>query len=563
MTETQPYNFARAHLWRNQINPGTDKKFTNKDLAEIFGYSNESGFRRRYDRDLKKHNMEHEEPVIQFQEPDSPDYSKLTDLEIARTPYGKLRPTMFVSDLDLDDWIDEFITYDYFTQDLEEILKLKEEWRKEYLSKLRDKLWTMDELLALLPRGYGKTESVLALFVKWFLEIRDPLYIVTSSYAHNRNILQRMEAQLRSPAIRRVYGDIIGKASYGREMMTLTYRKDVKYNQFDPPCSLVTWNGAKEGPHPAWIHFEDAMQKEFKNIESNEDIQYKFVKTFDKMRIRRGNRRTKISITGTRYALEDLYAYLMEKQEIPCYHEKALEEDGKWLQCPNYTLQDLKDMKRKDISIFETTMNNNPIPPSGLYFDAKDWIEATNDLSDETGVKYFIILEPARSFHPKADNTAILVIGIHNGFATVIDGFVGKINDDMKLAKVNYFHNTYDPMYVLVEKAFAQIDLKRFQHLRGMVPFRDTTKNAKLMRISAMRPYFSDGLIRVLTGIQPYDILHTEYLSYNEEHSTPFRKDDSIDALAIIIQQFSQYLAKFADTEIDWSKADAFHLRAK
>ena len=490
-----------------------------------------------------------------------PDMSELSDLDIIRIRYGKIAPTRYVSKLDNDDWIDRYIHYEYFTDDPEAIAELKKEWRTGYLTKLRNMIWTLITLLVLLPRGYGKTESVLALFVRWILEIREPLYIVTSSSAHSKNLLKRIERQLKSPAIRRDYGDIFEKVSYDREMMTLIYHEQIEYSQFDPPVSVVTWNSAKEGPHPAWIHFDDVMQKEFKNIESNEDIKIKYSKVFAKMRIRRGDNMTKISATATRYAVEDMYSYLMDIQKFPVLHEMALDDNDVWLYCPNYTKDDLLEERAKDLPSFETSMNNNPTPSTGTYFKEEDWVETDDDLTRASGQPlYYLVMDPARGVSDFADRTAILVIGFHDGIATVVDGYVGRIDDDDKLIKVNTFYAKYLPNHTVIEKAFAQIDMRRFSHIRGLVPYQDTTRNAKILRISSMKPYFVDGLIRVLKGIQPYKYIHGEYLSYNETPSTPTRKDDSIDAVSIVIQLFGQYLKKYTETEVDWSKVGDFHL---
>jgi hypothetical protein len=102
--------------------------------------------------------------------------------------------------------------------------------------------------------------------------------------------------------------------------------------------------------------------------------------------------------------------------------------------------------------------------------------------------------------------------------------------------------------------------MRRFQHIRGVIPYQDTIRRAKIMRISAMKPYFADGLILVKEGIQPYKFLHREYLAYNETDSTPTRKDDSIDALSMIIQLFGRFLSIFAETEVDWDESPEFHL---
>lgn len=485
----------------------------------------------------------------------------MTDLEIHRTKYGELPPTLLISELGNDDWIDKYMEYDYFTDEEELITELKKEWRTDYLIDLREKIWSMEELVALIPRGYGKTESVLALFIRWILEIRQPLYVVTPASNHSKNMLKRIERQLKSPRIRRDYGDILNKVSYDKEMMTIEYHPSFNYTTFDSPLALVTFNGAKEGVHPAWIHFEDVMQKEYKNIESNQDIRDKFTKTFSKMRTRRGDKRTKITATGTRYGLDDFYSYLMNDQSMPFVHYKALEEDNiTWLRCPNYTLVDLIGEKLKDAASFETSMNNNPVPSSGLYFEREHWIEVgVNDIPYYTNMTYYIVVDPARGMSEGADNTAILVVGISNGVAYVVNGFIGKIDDDEKVKRITDLHTQYNPAFTLIEKVFAQIDMRKFAHLRGIQGYQDTSRNAKIVRISAMKSYFKDGLIKVVRDIQPYEFILNEYLQYQESHSTTSRKDDAIDALSIFIQQYGRLLDIYDDDSDDWSTIPAHH----
>ncbi|KKK52346.1 hypothetical protein LCGC14_3105840, partial [marine sediment metagenome] len=283
------------------------------------------------------------------------DIADLDDYDLSTIKYGTIEPSLHTSLLNHDDWIDEFIQYDYFTDDIKLIAKLKQQWRLEYLAIMRNDLWDRQQIQIWLPRGYGKTESVLALYIRWFLEVRKSMYIVAPAYSHNKEILRRMVSLIKSPKIRRKYGDLLGQVSYDKEKITALYHPVLRYIAKDPPLSMVSWQGAKEGPHPAWLIFDDTMQKEFKNIESNEDIKYKFSKTFKKMITRRAGRKTKISVIGTRYGMEDMYSYLRDTQKIPVLHIRALNEDGTWLYCPNYTLQDLVDEREIDIAAFETT----------------------------------------------------------------------------------------------------------------------------------------------------------------------------------------------------------------
>ncbi|KKL77969.1 hypothetical protein LCGC14_2029570, partial [marine sediment metagenome] len=358
------------------------------------------------------------------------------------------------------------------------------------------------------------------------------------------------------------------------------YDPIIGYISKDPPLSMVTWQGAKEGPHPAWLIFDDTMQKEYRSIESNDDIRYKFAKTFKKMVTRRAGKKTKISVIGTRYGMEDMYSYLRDTQKIPVLHIRALNEDGTWLYCPNQTLEDLVEEREIDIAAFETTMNNNPIPSSGIFFNADHWIE--RDKIDcivckikhhpwvhEQGVTYYAAIDPNKGMSDSADNAAIIIFAILRGIGMVVDGFVGKTTDLLK--EYDHFYSSYNLTWTLVEKTFAQIDMNRFVKYRGIIPYTDTTPKAKYMRIDAMRPYFTAGLIQVLRQDseqdkkegKPYQFLYNEYRSYNQSPSTASRKDDALDSTSMIIQHAGQYLEKYIATRTDWSQTGDFHLTAE
>ena len=570
---------------------GTKRGFNSHNYKR-YGFANEAGLRRhigrREDTNTKVNSFNKKNIRSKFNDitnngdtnrqatrTSHQNVSSLTDLEINRISYGDISPTRLISALSHDDWIDKYIRYDYFTDDKELIAEIKAQWRLEYLTGMRQALWDKEEIQVWFPRGYGKTETVLALYIRWFLEIMLPLYIVAPAYNHNKSILRRMVAMIKSPSIRREYGDVIGVVSFDKEMLSLTYHQEIEYINLDAPLSMVTWNSAKEGPHPAWLVFDDCMQKEYKNIESNEDIKYKYSKTFSKMRTRRGTFRTKVSVIGTRYGMEDMYSYFRDVQKIPVIHHRALEDDQTtWLYCPNYTLDDLLIEREKDVAAFETSMNNNPIPSSGIFFKSEDWKTVDpidcltckfihSPLLHETNIQYYCAIDPARGMSDSADNTAILVIAIWKGKAYIVDGYIGKADTDKILSEYDHFYSKYPLVWTLVEKTFAQIDLNRFNKYRGIIPYTDTVKRAKYMRIDAMKPYYTDGMIIALNGIQPYAFIYNEYLSYNQTESTASRKDDGIDCLSMIIQQAGQYLEKYIETQFDYSQIDSFHLNVE
>ena len=471
-------------------------------------------------------------------------------MEIRKIKYGKLEPTLYVSPLSTQEWHDEFIYYDYGIDDPDEIRKIRLKWRTPYLARLTEILWDDEvvEYLILLPRGYGKTERVIAIFVRWILEVRKPLYIITPSSSHSKMIMGRIINHIKSPRIRRVYGDILSKVSYDKEMMTVEYHSAIPYTYFDHPVAIVTWFGAKEGVHPAWMHFEDVWQKVFKNIESNQDIKFRFSKTFEKMRTRRGGVKTKMTFTGTRSDLKDPYNYLIEEYNIPLLHVRAINEDDSITYCPNYTEEDLREARERDPRAFETTMNNNPVPPEGNYFNINE-LDVIDELPEDLMDKSDLILgvcDPAFGMTDEHDNTAIHIIALYRGDIIIFDGFSGK----MKMEEIAFYiydaNHVYDVMNFFVEKAFLN-GLKLHNHLKGIsnvIPYLQTNPSAKIVRISAMKIFFRMKKIKIYRKAPQYNDFLMEYLQYDEEDSTEGKKDDNLDALAIIVRKFASYLTR-------------------
>jgi hypothetical protein len=489
---------------------------------------------------------------------------------ISRKKYGEIEPTDYVSSLSHDDWNDEYV--DYVMKDKINDLKItrksdpqlykvwQKKWRLKYITELSNTIWDEKQVLVLLPRRYGKTERMIVLFARWILEKRKSLYIVVPSGTHGKKIMRKINSILRNPRVRRDYGDVGTKPVYDADMYYMEYHQDIDWYELDFPLSIVTWNSAKEGAGPSWLHYEDVWQKAFKNVDSNNDIEDTYDNTFEKMLP------DKETATGTRYGHpKDFYSMLRDKYKWKTIHYEALPDDEKsWLECPNYTKEVLKNMKKNSPSSFATKMNNNPVPSQGEYFDINEFKEVEDvELPHFTQMQYYIVVDPARGMSDSADNTAILVIGISEGCSWVVDGFVGKIDDDEKEKKVNRFYVKYNPVNTLIETTFAQIDFKRFQHIRGVVQYRDTQKKAKIVRISATKSYWADNLIKVRKNMQPHSFLRNEYLMYNETQSTTTRKDDTIDAVSIFIQQFGRLLEFSEDVrqaQSEWSGEEEFYI---
>lgn len=525
-----------------------------KQVVEIIKYPyNANSLQKKFSRIAKKLGkpVKPEKKGL-LSEDDEETFSEeeLEYLEIDRTKYGTIPPTFYKSPLSHDDWVDKYIPYDYSSDDPTVIEQLKREWRTHYLTKLSELIWESIELLALLPRGYGKTERILALFIRWILEVREPLYIVAPSEPHMKKLLKRMEAIMRSPRIRRDYGDIAAKFLYGKSEMSIIYHADMRYRRFDNPVTIVTWYNAKEGLHPAWIHFEDVMQKLFKDRSANDDIKFKYSKTFNNMRTVRNGKLTKMTFTGTRYDVKDFYHFVMTKFQIPVYHVRALDENDNMTKCPNHTKETLLKMREIAPIAFETNMNNNPIPSSGNYFKREAWDNALFD--DDTreslfagNIGIFAACDPNLGITDESDNTAFIVYALKNNTLWAIDGFTGKISLPEIRKYVQMYNEIYGVLIFDMETVFALgVALTgELQNIGNIAPFHDNSTDAKYIRISAMKALFANGRIRIWKGLPNYNQLLEEYLLYDQEPSTEGKKDDTLDALSMAVKRWSSYLS--------------------
>lgn len=124
------YDFKQVHLWRGVA-------LTWDIIAKRMGYSDQSGVRKRYYRDLKKYQPpEHgsnAEPIAY-----NPSY---TQQKINLPDYGEVSPTHYISNLSNDDWIEHYTGFN---------------WKGDYLTEMRNEIWNNQKLLLLTFRFGGK-----------------------------------------------------------------------------------------------------------------------------------------------------------------------------------------------------------------------------------------------------------------------------------------------------------------------------------------------------------------------------------------------------------------------
>lgn len=490
--------------------------------------------------------------------------------DVERLPrYGEIEPTGYVSDWNNAGWIRTYGGIGY-------------EWDLPYLERMQEYLWTKLRGLVLLPRGHGKTKCVIALIVRYILEVRMPVLVVTSGPTNQRRIFREVQKLLKSEKIRRKYGDVM--ENFNRTTYEMVFVERIVTGQIDPALKVIGREGDIIGLHPAWIHLEDIVQEEFVSEDSNQMLNEWFDEIISYLAIHKVGGETRITATGTRRSRSDFYAYLQGKN-FETLHEHAIDlVKGEWatindctmqtqhdangfeyqiirdveigkseyttLGCPNWTVKALLIQRIKNLEKFESQMQNNPLPATGLYFDKKNWRWVDEQPVEYFG-EYYVTMDVAYGSSKAADNTAILVGAIREGVLTVVDGIIDKLSPDQMLEWLKVYEKKYDPRIVWVEAVFWQVLLKNSlaKRIKNVTGYKLNTRQSKVMRLDALNPHFIEGRIAIVRGKTFSEKLYIEYMQYDRKPSTATKHDDGLDALAMMMQKLSIYTVTDEPTE--------------
>ncbi len=471
--------------------------------------------------------------------------------------YGKLEPTRYHSVLTPSRWIRNYCGKGF-------------EWELTYLSELSLLMNSQKRYFAFLPRSYGKTTEVIGDACYWLLERKSPYLMFTAGPTGKNRIFRKIKSILKSPKVRREYGDVVD--SFNALTGEIWFKEEI-YNHTDPTLKVSGRMSDVIGLHPARIHFEDIIQEEFKGPESNEALYEWYNEVVEYL----ATEKTIMGGTGTRKGISDWYSRIM-KQNYYVLHKKAVNllsgdwptikdckveqiagEDGffteiihdinlnrgeyEWLFCPNWSLKALMIRRIMNLTSFESQMQNNPLPESGLYFQKNEWLEiepySLTHIND-----YFITVDPGYGQTKKADNTAILVCGIYNGKLYIVDGLIKKLKFDEIIQTISTYRDIYHPIQIYVETNFAQIWLQQDAGKRGLPLIGVKQKQNKIMRIDALKPYYSSGMIMMYRSCPARHTLYKEYLQYDRRDSSGDKHDDGLDALATLLDKTAHYLVR-------------------
>lgn len=206
------------------------------------------------------------------------------------------------------------------------------------------------------------------------------------------------------------------------------------------------------------------------------------------------------------------------------------------------------------IDDFTTQYLQDPQVSFAGFFDEELWREVG---SFEVGVTNdYIFVDNAMSVNEKADNRAVVVIGVEareNGLNRYIvkDCFYGIWDEDGTTEAICEAMSRYPTAQVFIESDGGGLTLHRLLqkkiiefnegfNRRGSPLLSNSTqtytpsrKVSKVEKIKAIKPYYNTGALVFLRSANGLEQIRRELFSFNPEK--PFRKDDCIDCIASCI----------------------------
>lgn len=206
------------------------------------------------------------------------------------------------------------------------------------------------------------------------------------------------------------------------------------------------------------------------------------------------------------------------------------------------------------IDDFTTQYLQDPQVSFAGFFDEELWREVG---SFEVGVTNdYIFVDNAMSVNEKADNRAVVVIGVEgreNGLNRYIvkDCFYGIWDEDGTTEAICEAMNRYPTAQVFIESDGGGLTLHRLLQ-KKIIEFNEGCKRrgtpilsnstqtytpsrkvSKVEKIKAIKPYYNTGTLVFLRSANGLEQIRRELFSFNPEK--PFRKDDCIDCIASCI----------------------------
>lgn len=498
----------------------------------------------------------------------------------------------------------EFALREKARRDLKTFLRLKWErynqqpmmdnWHIDYICKIlsstlkdyaeSENLPLITRLMLNMPPSYGKTEIIGRTFPAWALGRDRTRKIIYISYSDE--LCRKISNQVRDLMKSDFWCQVFGEKPYFLQDNSSEFVLKEGGGLF-----VTTLKSAITGFHAHSILIDDPI----KVSDMNSKVERQRVNTNFKESVlsRLQDNYSNITILMQRLGYEDLCGFLLDEKNfdekiIKQWTQISLEALNKTSQ--NYEVGDFSYFRKENEPLFPQRHDKNELEFlrkqmgedefSGQYQQIPQASEAgffeienfKQIASYEQGRQNeYIFIDNATSLNVKADNRAVVVVGVEKTAENltrfvVKDCFYGIYDEQKTCSVIIETMLKYPNAKVFIEKEGGGETLNRIlqneivlvneslkKQNKAIISntinvYNASRKISKIEKIKALKPYYNTAHLVFLQNAHGLNQIKAELLSFNPEK--PFRKDDCIDALASCVANESVYAPARVITEI-------------
>ncbi|WP_104748586.1 hypothetical protein [Helicobacter cetorum] len=473
---------------------------------------------------------------------------------------------------------------------------LLESWHIEYLCKVLEctqpntckKEELIKRLILNMPPSYGKTEIIARCFIAWSLGHDKSKKIFYVSYSDE--LCKRICKQVRELMQSQFYKNVFYDESF--EFLNNTARGFVLRE--GGGLFVTTLKSALTGFHADQILIDDPIK--VSDMSSKKEVNNVNTNFKESVISRLQDVNSNITILMQRLGNNDLCGFLQNEREfdIDTIKEwkhiklKALNEEEEVYKIKDFThirekqtplfalKHDKKQLEELRLQMgndeFSSQYQQEPITTSGGYFDPSF---LTRIFTHELGeMNLYIFVDNALSLSQKADNRAIVVVGVENYHNSVryiaLDCYCGIWSEEDTINYILQAKETYKSAKTYIESdggglvlhRLLMVELAKFnqrakEQAKDMLSdeiycYTPSRKISKIDKIKAMRPFYNTGFLVFSHSCKYMEQIQKELFSFNPDK--PFRQDDCIDALASAIAHESVVAPIKRETKISNSR---------
>lgn len=430
---------------------------------------------------------------------------------------------------------------------IKEILGLEcKNFHREWLRLFEDNNFV--SLLA--PRGHGKTVLVGA-YILWRV-VTNPdirILIVTINQDKANEIMTFIQSNLAgNTKLIEIFGQQKGYAEWSRDTLRV-YKSSTAHKE--PTLKVLGVTSSMVGGHYDLIILDDITdQKNSRTEYRRRELVDWLNKTLMPMLEPTG----KLISIGTKWHQSDIHSYLQGKTSYTTKVYKAILEEptdtskGKVLWPERWSLDKLTEIRREyGNTTFMMQYQNEYISDeeSPIKYD---WIQDAIDRYEipRPPFQTYIGIDIASSGEDN-DYFALSVIGIKDGFITILDGKRDHVTLSKQHEIINNYYQKWRPIKIGIEQAAQQkmvIDdfIEKNPGL-PVVPIKPSIVNDRMSRVQRLSVFFETGRISLNPSLV---IWVDEMISFPRGSN-----DDTLDSLCYAIQASQDNNGL---THIDWDR---------